>query len=88
MPYAMNNLTGETWRTCDRCGFIHPISMLRRQLGLMLCDDHGCIDDISNDRRPLIIARLLPGAIRNEAINPTAERLKDKGEIIFDGSTG
>lgn len=86
MPKSANNLTGEPWRACDRCGFLHPISMLRKQLGLMLCDDHGCIDDISNDRRPLMITRMLPGAIKNEATNPIAERLKGKGEVIFDGS--
>ena len=86
MPMANNNLTGEPWRTCDRCGFLHPIGMLRKQLGLLLCEDHGCADDISNDRRKLIIARILPGALKNEAINPVAERLKDKGEVIFDSS--
>lgn len=86
MPQINNNLTGEPWRTCDRCGFLHPVGMLRKQLGMMVCEDHGCADDISNDRRPMLIARILPGAVKNESINPIAERLKDKGEVLFDGS--
>ena len=50
---------GQEWDYCDRCGFIHPIGMLSMQLGLKLCSDHGCLDDLSNYYRPQIIAEIL-----------------------------
>jgi len=60
--------------------------MLSKQLGLMLCSDHGCLDDISNDRRPLAIQAILKQS--TEGKSDWAEKLKDKGEVIFDGSDG
>lgn len=84
MPYANDKIVGEEWKTCDRCGFIHPVPMLSRKLGLMLCRCHQCSDDISNDRRPAQIQAVL--ATSAEGKSDWAERLKDKGEVIFDGN--
>lgn len=85
MPNPKDNLTGEPWRSCDRCGFLYPIGQLRKQLGMMLCSV-TCTDDLSNDRRPQQIARILPGAVANESMNPIAEQLKTIGETVFDGN--
>lgn len=52
-------LQGTAWANCDRCGFVHPIGQLQRQKGLLLCKDHGCVDDLTVERRPIIIAQVL-----------------------------
>lgn len=58
----------EQWALCDRCQFNHPLSMLVRQKGLLLCTDHGCLDNLDVERRPYIIAKVLnqPGEFENE----------------------
>lgn len=50
---------GEAWGTCDRCGFEHPLHMLTLQLGVLVCRDHRCYDDLDIMRRPQIIAEVL-----------------------------
>lgn len=70
----------EEWDTCDRCGFLHPISMLTKQLGMKLCSDHGCLDDLSNFYRTRIIAEKLK---QPEGLSDKPEVFKDPGEIKF-----
>jgi hypothetical protein len=79
MPNAKGVYRSE-WRNCDRCGFLHPITMLRRQKGLLLCQDHGCIDDLSIEYRPLQIQKVL--AEPGEGSSETAEMFKDPGEYV------
>lgn len=71
----------QEWDICDRCGFEHPISMLSMQLGMKLCKDHGCYDDISNDRRPAIIAAKL--ADGREGLTDKPEVFRGPGELTF-----
>jgi hypothetical protein len=65
---------------CDRCGFLHPVGMLFRQKGLLVCSDHGCVDNMDVERRSVLIAEILaqPGEFENEAV----EALIDPGETI------
>lgn len=49
----------ELWRTCDRCGFIHPVGMLIQQKGMLLCTDHGCVDNLDVEQRPFLIGLIL-----------------------------
>jgi hypothetical protein len=45
------------------------------QLGLKLCHDHGCYDDLTNYYRPNVIAQVL---------SDTSEGLTDKPEVFRD----
>jgi recombinational DNA repair protein (RecF pathway) len=55
------------WHRCDRCGWDFPVSMLRRQLGLILCDQ--CFDNPIAWQRPLMIQDLL-GSMSNQELRP------------------
>lgn len=79
MP-RQQGLWGEEWDICDRCGFKHPISMLSMQLGLKLCHDHGCYDDISNMRRLYIITEILK---KPEGTSDKGIVLQGPGEVVF-----
>lgn len=68
------------WRICDRCGFLFPITWLRRQMGLLV--DRECADDLSNQYRPKTIADVLsePG----EGMSEQGEMFKGPGEnVVF-----
>lgn len=71
----------EQWATCDRCGFVHPLSMLFMQQGLRLCKDHGCYDDLSNYYRARIIAEVLRDTSEGKSDIP--ELLRDPQELRF-----
>ena len=49
----------QEWGRCDRCGFLHPLGMLSRQMGLMLCHCHDCYDNPLIWRRPYDIGMIL-----------------------------
>jgi len=69
------------WRKCDRCGFLYPITQLRRQQGLLVCTEK-CVDDLSPLYRPKMIADVLsqPG----EGTSEQGEMFKDPGEnVVF-----
>ena len=59
MPRLIISHYGQLWTNCDRCGFIHPRGMLTPQLGLLLCNCHGCWDNLDNQYRPMLIAGVL-----------------------------
>ena len=69
MPRA-RGIWREQWKLCDRCAFIHPLSLLVRQKGLLLCTDHGCLDNLDVERRSFIISRVVsqPGEFENEEV--------------------
>lgn len=81
MPRAANNLRFEEWTNCARCGFIHPVSMLSKQLGLLLCSCHFCLDDISNMRRHKEIQEVLSDPTEFES--DLSKLQKEKGEVVF-----
>jgi hypothetical protein len=58
MP-RMQGVWRKEWDNCDRCGFPHPIDMLSMQLGLKLCHDHGCFDDLIVYYRYQVMANIL-----------------------------
>lgn len=68
MPKA-KGIWGTQWLMCDRCGFMHPVGMLFRQKGIMVCTDHRCADNLDVERRPYIIGGVLadPSEFENEA---------------------
>lgn len=60
MPQALNNLRHQQWDTCDRCGFLYPMSELVKQKGLLLCTrTNTCFDDLTVERRPWVIEQVL-----------------------------
>lgn len=75
-------VTGEQWTTCDRCGFDHPVGILSKQMGLKLCNCHGCLDNLAIQRRPQVIAAVLSDS--TEFQNQIGTQLEDPGEIIFE----
>lgn len=58
MPNPRNNITGEQWDRCDRCGFIYPMTDLTLQKGLKVCLK-TCKDNLDIERRQSGIARRL-----------------------------
>lgn len=75
-------ISGEQWSECDRCGFPHPIGLLSKQLGLKLCNCHGCLDNLLVQRRPQLIADALEGT--TEFQDQVGVQLEDPGEILFE----
>jgi len=80
MP-RMQGVWRQEWDDCDRCGFPHPIGMLVMQLGMKLCTDHGCLDDLSNYFRPQIIAQVLSDP--SEGLTDKPEQFRDPEELTF-----
>jgi branched-subunit amino acid aminotransferase/4-amino-4-deoxychorismate lyase len=80
MP-RMKGVWRREWANCDRCGFPHPIEMLSMQLGLKLCKDHGCWDDLSNYYRPTVIAGVLSSD--NEGRSNKPEVFQDPQELTL-----
>jgi len=78
MPYRKQGVQRTEWRFCDICGLLAPVSLERRQLGLIRCPN--CCDDLSNMYRPLVIQRVL--SIPGEGTSEQAEKFKDVGEIV------
>lgn len=52
------------WHRCDRCGWDYPVSMLQRQLGLILCQP--CVDNPIAWVRPLIIQDVINSSLEQE----------------------
>ena len=80
MP-KMSGVWRTEWDTCDRCGFLHPIGMLTMQLGMKLCSDHGCLDDLSNYYRSQIISEILENDDEGRTDKP--EVFIDPQELTF-----
>lgn len=80
MP-RMQGVWRKEWDNCDRCGFPHPIDMLFMQLGLKLCKDHGCFDNLSNYYRYQTISEILSDD--NEGRTDKPEVFKDPQELTF-----
>jgi hypothetical protein len=56
--------------------------MLSKQMGLKLCSDHGCLDNLAIQRRAQVISDILQDS--TEFQNQVGEQLTDPGEIIFE----
>lgn len=80
MP-RMKGVWGSEWDNCDRCGFPHPIGMLTMQLGLKLCHDHGCYDDLITYYRLQVISEML--ADDDEGRTDKPEVFIDPQELCF-----
>lgn len=78
MPRAKGVYRSE-WRNCAICGFLYPITMMRRQLGSIRCTVL-CTDDLSIMYRPLQIQSVL--AQPGEGTSEAAEQFKDPGEYV------
>jgi hypothetical protein len=78
MPYKAG-IQREEWTTCDRCGFIHPVSMLTSQLGLLVCRCHGCYDSLLIQNRPMMIQTVLSDG--EELLNVVGEHRAQDTEI-------
>lgn len=80
MP-RMQGVWRQEWDNCDRCGFVHPISMLSMQLGFKLCKCHNCYDDLSNYYRAQIIQEILSDP--SEGLSDKPEVFRDPEELTF-----
>jgi hypothetical protein len=81
---AHSGLQGVPWHRCQRCGCDTRTSHLTWQLGLLLCSDHGCIDDLSINYRPSIInAALASGPDAPPAPILSEVNAQDLVEITF-----
>jgi hypothetical protein len=78
MPYK-SGIQREEWTTCARCGFIHPVSMLTSQNGMLLCHDHGCYDNLLIQERPAMIQQVL--ADGEELLNVVGEKQAQDTQI-------
>lgn len=79
MPNANNNLRREQWQQCDRCGFLFPMSQLTKQKGMLLCT-RTCFDDLTVERRPLMISQILGVGVEQEGVD-----LRVVDRAFFDG---
>lgn len=80
MPQANNNITGQQWTFCGRCGFFFPMGELTKQEGLLVCTRKSCFDDLTPKRRAMVIGELL-GSGENTELQDL--RQFDKG--FFEG---
>lgn len=71
----------EVWDTCQRCGFPHPVSYLITQKGIKLCTCHGCVDDLTIERRDRVIAETLANG-EELATHDAAEKLEGDNEEL------
>lgn len=69
----------EEWTTCARCGFLHPVSMLTPQKGMLLCHDHRCYDNLLVEERPMMIQAVLSDG--EELLNVVGEHRTVDTEI-------
>lgn len=69
----------EEWTWCDRCWFIHPVSMLTSQKGLLVCSCHGCRDNLLVEERPMMIQQVLSDG--EELINVVGEHRAQDTEV-------
>lgn len=79
---SLNNQRGEEWDVCARCGSPFPMSLLRKQQGLLLCERDT--DDLSatEERRQQVIASVLKSP---EGIPEQHQNLaQDAGELTFE----
>jgi hypothetical protein len=58
MPNPLNNLQGQQWADCDRCGFPYPISQLVAQEGQLRCTEK-CVDNLDIKQHPIRMAEIL-----------------------------
>lgn len=58
MSVRHHGLWWQDWDTCQRCGFIYPLSLLTTQKGLVVCTV-TCLDNLDVEQRPVIIAEVL-----------------------------
>lgn len=79
MSPRIGGIQREEWTRCDRCGFIHPVSMLTSQQGLLLCHDHGCYDNLMIQERPMVIQTVLEDG--EELLNVVGEHRAVDTEI-------
>jgi predicted nucleic acid binding AN1-type Zn finger protein len=80
MPNPVNRRVGEQWQTCDRCGFLYPMSKLVKQKGILICTYNKCFDNLDIDRRDLQIMQILGEGVQQEGADL---RLVDRG--FFEG---
>ena len=74
-------ILGQPWSKCGRCDALFPIGRLTAQKGLKLCS--RCLDDLTIEKRPQIIADVLSQG--EELKDYTSEPLENTsgGELEF-----
>jgi hypothetical protein len=80
VPYQMG-LRYIQWQLCDRCGLMYPITELRRQQGINICN-RTCADNLDNQYRPVMIEQVL--ATPGEGSDERSEYFQGPGEeVVF-----
>lgn len=68
MPNPLNRVTKEQWDTCERCGFLYPMSRLVKQKGTLVCVK-TCVDNLMIERREQLIMRILGDGVTQEGVD-------------------
>jgi len=68
----LHGITGEQWKTCDRCGVHYRMSELRMQRGLLVCLPH-CTDNLDVVQRERIIQETLSNGMDHEGADTRAQ---------------
>lgn len=81
MP-MQDGIRGVQWALCMQCGFMYPLTALRLQQGLWVCNVIPCADNLDNQYRPKQIEAVL--ATPGEGTDERSEFFKGPGEeVIF-----
>lgn len=83
MPNSKNNLRGEQWDECQRCGFRFPISQLTIQKGLKVCY-RSCVDRLEVERRPFFIEQTLTPQVNEGADLRNVDLAWNRGEEVLE----
>lgn len=67
----------QQWQSCDRCGFMFPMSYLTVQRGLML--DRKCLDNLEIERRSMVVERVMGSGVEQEGVDL---RMVDRGFFL------
>lgn len=70
---------GQQWAPCDRCGFMYPMTRLIVQRGVLICNNPHCFDNLTVERRSLVVERLLSSGVEQEGVDL---RMVDRGFFL------
>ncbi len=86
MPFWRAQRTN-VYYTCQRCGFRQPLSQMRWQNGILVCQGTNCIDKAIIGKRDIDVARAV--AINRHELEPDPkltqpiERKNDQFDVLY-----
>jgi len=86
MPLWRSQRTN-VYHECMRCGFRHPLSEMRWQNGILVCQGTNCVDTAIIGKRDIDVARAV--AINRHELEPDpkittpVERKNDQLDVLY-----